>query len=279
VSVVESQLGVARPNFTCQRHLGMVFCVAGSSVATRALVATVVAAALAGCGINASATAADATTTSTAPSSASATGSTSPAVPASAVSDPETALTAARQLPVKGRAPKTGYSRDEFGQAWADVDRNGCDTRNDVLRKYLTNIVVKPGTKDCVVASGTLSDPYSGKAIDFVRGQGTSTLVQIDHVVALADAWQKGAQQWTAQTREQFANDPLNLIPTSGSLNQQKGAGDAATWLPPNRAFRCEYVARQVAVKQRYHLWVTAAEKAAMVRVLSSCPEQFLPTE
>jgi len=191
--------------------------------------------------------------------------------------DSGTALAAAQRLPVRGRTPKTGYDRAEFGQTWADVDHNGCDTRNDVLRHYLTEIVVKPGTKDCVISAGKLLDPYSGQTIEFVRGQGTSSQVQIDHVVALADAWQKGAQQLDPQIREQFANDPLNLIPTSGKLNQQKGAGDAATWLPPNRAFRCEYVARQVAVKQRYHLWVTAAEQQAMVRVLNTCPDLPLP--
>ena len=191
---------------------------------------------------------------------------------------PGTALALLGTLDVKGRAPKTGYDRDLFGQRWADTDRNGCDTRNDILRRDLDEIVLKSGTNGCVVLSGTYVEPYSGRPVAFERGQGTSELVQIDHVVALSDAWQKGAQQWTPERRLAFANDPLNLLAVDGSLNMQKGDGDAATWLPPNRAIRCEYVARQVAVKAKYAAWVTAAERDAIARVLSSCPDQGVPT-
>ncbi len=191
---------------------------------------------------------------------------------------PGPALTALAALPVKGRAPMTGYSREAFGPAWADVDRNGCDTRNDVLRRDLTGVRARPGTHGCVVLSGTLPGPYSGRQVAFLRGERTSTKVQIDHVVALGDAWAKGARSWTAARREQFANDPLNLLAVDGPLNEAKGAGDAATWLPPNRGFRCRYVARQTAVKARYRLWVTAAERAAIARVLGGCPDQRLPT-
>lgn len=175
------------------------------------------------------------------------------------------------KLPVKGRAPKTGFDRDKFGPAWADVDRNGCDTRNDILKRDLVNETFKEGTHGCIVLTGILHDPYSGKTIEFKRGRDTSTAVQIDHVVALADAWQKGAQQWDAERRKRFANDPLNLLAVDGSLNSQKGAADAATWLPPRRAFRCAYVARQIEVKVAYELWVTRAEKEAMERVLDTC--------
>lgn len=190
---------------------------------------------------------------------------------------PGTALAAVAGLTVKGRAPKTGYSRDQFGPAWSDVDRNGCDTRNDILGRDLTGVVTKAGTHGCVVLTGTFADPYSGEMIAFQRGQGTSSLVQIDHVVALSDAWQKGAQQWSAQARQTFANDPLNLLAAKGALNSAKGDGDTATWLPPNKPFRCAYVARQVAVKKAYGVWVTAAERDAMVRVLSACPGEPLP--
>ena len=191
--------------------------------------------------------------------------------------DPTTALAAVVALDVKGRAPKTGYDRDEFGPAWADVDHNGCDTRNDILARDLTDETFKAGTHDCVVLTGTLADPYSGATIAFQRGQDTSSAVQIDHVVALSDAWQKGAQQWDDPTRQAFANDPLNLLAADGPLNSQKGAGDTATWLPPNGAFRCVYVARQVAVKLTYDLWVTQAERDAMLTVLSTCPQEPLP--
>ncbi|MVU84085.1 DUF1524 domain-containing protein [Nocardia sp. ET3-3] len=179
-------------------------------------------------------------------------------------------------LPVKGRAPKTGYARNQFGENWTDdVDvaggRNGCDTRNDILGRDLTDPAFKPGTRDCVVLNGTLSDPYTGKDIDFVRGSGTSNAVQVDHVVALSDAWQKGAQQLTPRERANFANDPRNLLAVDGPANQRKGASDAASWLPPNKSFRCAYVAKQIEVKAAYHLWVTQAEKDAMLRVLDGC--------
>lgn len=181
-------------------------------------------------------------------------------------------------LPIKGRAPKTGYDRALFGQAWADVDRNGCDTRNDILRRDLTDITYT-NSVPCKVQTGTLVDPYTGASISFLRGSGTSTAVQIDHVVALSDAWQKGAQQLTAEQRTAFANDPLNLQATDGPINQKKGDGDAATWLPPNKAFRCEYVARQISVKATYSLWVTQAEHDAMANILAACTGQLAPRE
>ena len=180
-------------------------------------------------------------------------------------------------LPVKGRAPKTGFSRDEFGQTWADVNRNGCDTRNDILKRDLTDEVFKEKTRDCVVLSGTLIDPFSGETINFVRGNISSMEVQIDHVVALSNAWQTGAFKLTLKERTAFANDPLNLLAVKGRLNSQKGDGDAATWLPPLKSFRCDYVSRQIAVKLKYKLWFTAPEKEAMIRILKTCPEKALP--
>ncbi|MFW3171924.1 GmrSD restriction endonuclease domain-containing protein [Geodermatophilus sp. CPCC 206100] len=187
------------------------------------------------------------------------------------------ALETLGQLEVRGRAPRTGYDRDRFGAGWVDTDRNGCDTRNDVLARDLTGETFRPDTGGCVVLSGTLDDPYSGRTIEFRRGEDTSEAVQIDHVVALSDAWQKGAQAWDEARRTAFANDPLNLLAVDGPLNQQKSDGDAATWLPPNRSYRCAYVARQVAVKAAYGLWVTAGEREAAAGVLSRCPDEPLP--
>jgi Protein of unknown function (DUF1524)/Excalibur calcium-binding domain len=189
----------------------------------------------------------------------------------------QTAVAVLATLEVKGRAPKTGYSREQFGDGWVDTDRNGCDSRNDVLARDLTAETFKPGTRDCVVASGTLADPYSGKTIAFTRGQDTSSAVQIDHVVALSDAWQKGAQQWDEAKRVAFANDGLELLAVDGPLNGQKSDGDAATWLPPNRTYRCAYVARQVALKATWGLWVTTAERDAIADVLNTCPDQLAP--
>ncbi|MBV7281845.1 DUF1524 domain-containing protein [Corynebacterium sp. TAE3-ERU30] len=185
------------------------------------------------------------------------------------------------ELEVKGRAPTTGYSREEFGQRWSDdvtveYGHNGCDTRNDILRRDLVEITLKPNTRDCVVLRGQLLDPYTGEWMDFERGE-RSAEIQIDHVVALSNAWQTGAQQLSPEVRRNFANDPRNLLAVSGWQNQQKGAGDAATWLPKNSSFRCSYVRSQIEVKHAYALWVTPPEKAAMERILQQCPAGDAP--
>lgn len=212
------------------------------------------------------------------PSSGPATPTPAPIAPAtSATPAPEpaqagTALALLDTVPVRGRAPKTGYDRvGSFGQAWADVDRNGCDTRNDILARDLTDVTTRGG---CRVLTGTLADPYTASIIDFVRGQDTSTAVQIDHVVALMNAWETGAQALSTQRRTQLANDPLNLLAVDGPTNSSKGAGDAATWLPPNRDARCAYVARQTSVKAAYGLWMTAAEHDRIGDILSTCPNE-----
>jgi hypothetical protein len=197
-----------------------------------------------------------------------------PSLPVTARPAPASALAQLATLPVKGKAPLTGYDRvQDFGPAWLDVDRNGCDTRDDVLRRDLRQVV----RTRCIVKSGVLADPYTGRSIHFLRGVGTSTAVQIDHVVALAAAWRTGAQKLTTLQRERFANDPLNLFAVDGPTNASKGDSDAATWLPPRRSFRCDYVAHQVAVKAEYSLWVTPAERDAMARVLQTCPSKEVP--
>jgi Protein of unknown function (DUF1524) len=184
------------------------------------------------------------------------------------------ALAAVSRLTVKGRAPKTGYRRDQFGDGWASVD--GCDTRNRILARDLRAKSFRTATHRCVVLSGRLADPYTSATIVFARGGGSE--IDIDHVVALGDAWQKGAWRWPYGDRVAFANDPLNLLAVDAAANRQKGDGDTATWLPANKSFRCTYVARQVAVKLKYALSVTAAERDAMRRVLSRCPRQPVAT-
>lgn len=187
---------------------------------------------------------------------------------------PGSASNALQKLAIKGRAPKTGYTRAQFGDGW--VVKNGCDTRNIILNRDLTEVKVD---EKCDVVSGVLNDPYTGKIIDFKRGSSTSSAVQIDHVVALSDAWQKGAQQFTSDKRIELANDPLELLAVDGTANVQKSDGDAATWLPPNKSFRCLYVARQIAVKLKYELWVTQAEHDAISSTLNKCPGQLLPSK
>lgn len=190
----------------------------------------------------------------------------------SALNAYETAAQALEALEVKGRAPKTDYSREQFGGGWEN--NGGCDTRNRILARDLKNVLYE--INSCIVLSGTLNDPYTGKQLPFTRGGGTSSAVQIDHVVALSDAWQKGAQLFTPALRHQFANDGLNLLAVDGGANQNKGDSDAATWLPPNKPIRCSYIARQISVKLKYSLWVTSAEKTAMSNILKDCPGEPL---
>ena len=180
------------------------------------------------------------------------------------------ALTVLNSLAVKGRAAKTGYTRAQFTH-WSDLDRNGCDARNDTLKRDLTEVIYKAGTRDCKVISGLLLDPYSGKVITF---SSTKSNIDIDHVVALSNAWQTGAAYFDKTKRQQIANDPLNLLAVDFSLNRQKGDGDAATWLPPLKSYRCDYVARQIAVKAKYGLWVTQPEKVAIIKLLEKCEGQ-----
>ncbi len=181
------------------------------------------------------------------------------------------AATILEKLEVKGRSPKTGYSREEFYTNWPTVD--GCNLRQKIIRREFGDSAKLDG---CNVISGEYDEPYTGEHKIFSERSQISTGVQIDHVVALSDAWQKGADNdhMNEETRYQLATDPLNLLAVDSSSNQSKSDGDAATWLPKNKAFRCQYIARQISVKFKYHLWVTQAEKEAMQNVLEKCPNE-----
>lgn len=173
------------------------------------------------------------------------------------------------KLEVKGRAPKTGYSREEFYSGWPTVD--GCNLRQKILKRELGDSAVLDG---CTVVAGEFDEPYTGEHKKFNSKEEISKGLQIDHVVALSDAWQKGAQYLSEEVRYNIATDPLNLLAVDAATNQGKSDGDAATWLPPNKKFRCQYVARQVSVKYKYGLWVTEAEKAAIGGILEKCPKE-----
>ena len=172
-------------------------------------------------------------------------------------------------LEVKGRAPKTGYKRDEFYGGWPTVD--GCNLRQKILKREFGESVVLDG---CNVVAGEFDEPYTGEHMKFTSREEISKGLQIDHVVALSDAWQKGAQYMEREVRYNIATDPLNLLAVEASANEKKSDGDAATWLPANKKFRCQYVARQVSVKYKYSLWVTEAEKEAISQVLANCPNE-----
>lgn len=196
---------------------------------------------------------------------------TTPGAPAEAAKKPTTANQIVDRLVVKGKAPKTGYDRAAFGWNRIDLDRNGCVTRDDVLRR---DLVSEKRSNRCHPTSGVLRDRYSRTSITITN----TSKIDVDHIVSLSNAWQTGAGKWSTAKRRTFGNDPLNLVATTPTLNRQKGDGDAATWLPPAKAGRCEFVARQATVKYRYGLWVTSAEKAAMKRILANCPRTPIPT-
>lgn len=182
------------------------------------------------------------------------------------------ALRELRTLPVSDAYVPAHYDRVAFGQAWADTDHNGCDTRNDVLRRDLTAVVTKPGTNGCVVLSGTLQDPYTGRTIVFERGSTSSLAVQIDHRVPLSYAWRHGAASWTASQRELFANDQAtNLLAVDGPANEEKSDSGPAEWMPANTADACSYAASFVTVATKWHLSIASADERTLERTLASC--------
>ncbi len=181
------------------------------------------------------------------------------------------ALTTARALTTASPSRAAAYSRDQFGQRWADVDRNGCDTRNDILARDLAEPTFKPGTRSCVVTAGVLPDPYTGTQIQFRKGNTTSSAVQIDHLVPLSLAWKHGASNWDAATRTRFANDPANLLAVDGPTNTAKSDLGPSQWMPPNKAYWCQYAADFTRVAHTYGLSVTKADRDALVDVLSGC--------
>ncbi len=175
------------------------------------------------------------------------------------------------KIEVKGRAPKTGYTREEFYSSWPTID--GCNLRQRIIKREFGDSAVL-ADDNCSVMSGEYDEPYTGSHLVFYQKTEISDGVQIDHVVALSDAWQKGAQNLTKEKRKELATDPLNLLAVDSATNQGKSDGDASTWLPPNKAFRCQYVARQVSVKYKYDLWVTDSEKTAIKKILEKCPNE-----
>jgi hypothetical protein len=191
--------------------------------------------------------------------------------PITSAADKAKAVALIKKVATKGRGPKTGYSRDEFGSAWTDsapggipYSHNGCDSRNDLIKRDGTDLHFRGGSK-CVVSSMKLDDPYTGKVINWTKTHATT--VQIDHVMPLSYDWQMGAAHWSKGKREDIANDPLNLIPVDGPSNGSKSDSGPASWLPPNHQIRCSYAVRFAQVSQKYDLPVTTADKDMMLKL------------
>jgi hypothetical protein len=195
--------------------------------------------------------------------------------PLTSAADRKAALRVIDRLATGARGSGTGYDRDEFGYAWLDTAAgvplagNGCDTRNDLLRRDGTDIRLESGD-DCVVEAMELADPYAGRDIAFERGPSSSMEVQIDHVVPLSYAWRLGAARWAEDERRQLANDPLNLLAVDGDTNSSKGDSGPAEWLPPDPEVRCAYGVRFAQVALKYELPVTPADKETLRRQCGS---------
>ncbi len=190
--------------------------------------------------------------------------------------DPAAAATALAGLRVAEKTSLDGYERGcgdgegcVFGPAWADVDRNGCDQRNDVLHRDLTDVEVREGTQGCVVIAGVLDDPYTGRTVPFEKADAAE--VPIDHVVPLAAAWVQGADGWSADQRRAFANDLASLMATTRSENSAKGDSTADEWVPADASYGCSYATVVVTVKASYSLAVTPAESGALQSLLATC--------
>jgi len=190
--------------------------------------------------------------------------------------DPAAAAAALAGLPVAEKTSLDGYDRDcgegggcVFGPAWADVDRNGCDQRNDVLHRDLADVQVREGTQGCVVVGGVLDDPYTGDTVPFAKADAAE--VPIDHVVPLAAAWAQGASAWPAEQRRVFANDLGNLIATTREQNSAKGDSTADEWMPPDPTYGCSYATVVITVKDRYDLAVSPPESDALESLLATC--------
>lgn len=175
---------------------------------------------------------------------------------------------------VAKRPEVPGYARAEFGPRWTDKHagrggRNGCDTRNDVLATQLDDVRRRSGSK-CVVESGTLADPYTGRVIEFRKTDAAK--VQIDHVYALSRAWDLGAAKWTVQRRTDFANDQAaNLLAVDGSTNASKGDKGPGEWMPIAAGYRCTWVLNYLKVANGYGLAITRDDRDAAQTITRSC--------
>lgn len=169
------------------------------------------------------------------------------------------------EIPTGAPSWSVPYQRSAFGPAWADMNRTGCDTRNQILAATLSQVQYRAGTHSCVVISGTFIDPYSATAVTFTKADASA--VQIDHIVPLAWAWRMGASAWTPLQRQQFANDLHELQPTTKTMNQAKGDAGPSQWLPPNEADRCRYADVWVQILRAWNLPVTAADRTSLVTI------------
>lgn len=189
-----------------------------------------------------------------------------------ALPDAELARADLERLTVAWNRNWESYDRTAFGPGWSGRGgeprlSDGCTAREDVMKRDLTEVRLAD-SNSCLVLSGTLLDPYSGERLPYNRFKASE--IEIDHVVALGDAWRSGASGWSAEQRERFANDLGNLLAVQKQANQDKGSKTPDQWRP-REGYWCDYARRWVAVKARWQLTVQPTEKSALADMLGSC--------
>lgn len=177
---------------------------------------------------------------------------------------------------VDGRHRRDDYERTAFGSPWTDATAvadsdNGCDTRNDILTRDLSDTRSGP-VASCphAVLAGELRSPYTGAVVIFRRDR-RATAIQIDHIVPLAFAWDMGAFAWPPARRADLANDPANLVAVDGDSNQDKSDSEPGRWMPPNTGFHCQYAIQFVDVLTAYGLQVDRSSRDVLTRALQQC--------
>lgn len=164
----------------------------------------------------------------------------------------------------EGRAFSTLYDREQWPH-WIDADHDCQDTRAEILIQHSQNAVRFSDKRHCTVVTGRWYDPYTGRT--FTRARA----LDIDHIVPLRHAHGHGGDQWDEARRQQFANDPANLLPVAARANRSKGADSPDQWLPDNRDFWCEYGRRWQAIKEGYGLMITPPEQDALAQLAATC--------
>lgn len=136
------------------------------------------------------------------------------------------------------------------------------------------------------VNTGILLEPYTGKTIHFQRGTSNKTEggsasnrdggIQIDHVVAYAEAYRSGLDKLDFAQRDAYYNDPDVLLASQAEANNVKKDGTIAEWEPSNQTFQCDYASLQIGIKAKYGLMVDQKEHDKLAQVLASCPAETI---
>lgn len=165
---------------------------------------------------------------------------------------------------VREQRPFSLVYRREDWKHWSDLDGDCMNTRHEMLKAQADG-PIKLSPDGCYVSTGLWNDPFSGKA--YTRASD----LDVDHVIPLKWAHEHGGANWTADRKEEFANDPNNLLVVDDGLNQEKGAKGPSEWMPPNHSYRCDYLGMWKKILSKYELAMRADEKRIFYKQLEAC--------